>query len=273
MAKAYDRVEWAYLRAMMEKLGFAEAWINLLMKCVQTVSLSVRVNGQFSEYFKPTRGIRQGDPISPSLFLICAEGLGCMLKYSGPQYLARGIRVGIHAPWTSHLLFADDSLMFVQASAAGAARLQSILETYRVGSGQMINRSKSAIFSSLNCTDEMKQQVHTTSEIAVEALVEKYIGIPTALGRSTDEQFEHIVSSIKKLVNGYVMKKMSSAAREVLVKAICQAIPTYSMSCFRLSKKICKRITNVIARFWWGGDEKKRKFIGRNGATLLSLRQ
>jgi hypothetical protein len=82
----------------MEKLGFAANWIKLIMNCVQTVTLSVRVNGHFSEYFKPTRGIRQGDPISPYLFLICSEGLSCLLKYNGPQFLSRGIRVGIHAP-------------------------------------------------------------------------------------------------------------------------------------------------------------------------------
>jgi hypothetical protein len=123
MAKAYDRVEWIYLRTVMEKLGFAESWINIIMKCVQTMSLSIRVNGQFSEYFKPTRGIRQGDPISPYLFLLCVEGLSCLLKYSGPQYLSRGISVGIHAPWLSHLLFADDCLVFVQASTHGASRL------------------------------------------------------------------------------------------------------------------------------------------------------
>ena len=73
MAKAYDRVEWTYLRAMREKLGFAAEWIDRVMICVQTVSFSIQVNGQFLESFRPTKGIRQGDPISPYLFLICAE--------------------------------------------------------------------------------------------------------------------------------------------------------------------------------------------------------
>ena len=90
MAKAYDRVEWSYLRVMMNKLGFAEAWIDRVMVCVQSVSFSVRVNGQFSSTFRPTRGFRQGDPISHYLFLICAEGLSCLLKFKGPVHLSRG---------------------------------------------------------------------------------------------------------------------------------------------------------------------------------------
>jgi predicted transcriptional regulator len=98
----------------------------------------------------------------------------------------------------------------------------------------------------------MKLAVHQSTDIPTEALVEKYLGLPTALGRSTDDQFEHIVARIKKLVNGLATRKLSGAPREVLVKAICQAIPTYSMSCFRLSKKMCKKITSIIARFWWG---------------------
>jgi hypothetical protein len=142
MAKAYDRVEWCYLRAIMTKMGFASEWIEKVMECVETVSFSVRVNGNLSEVFKPTRGIRQGDPISPYLFLICAEGFSCMLKYYGAGHLSRGVRVGIHCPWISHFLFADDCLVFTQATAEGANRLKEILERYRrVLDKWLINRN------------------------------------------------------------------------------------------------------------------------------------
>jgi hypothetical protein len=149
MAKAYDCVEWSYLRAVMTKPGFSDGFVALIMRCVETVKFSVRVNGHFSEVFSPTPGIRQGDPMSPYLFLLCAEGLSSMLKFIGPNFLAKGIRVGIYAPWVSHLLFADDCLLFTQASSRAGTRLMDILQSYQKGSGQMVNIQKSTIFSAL----------------------------------------------------------------------------------------------------------------------------
>jgi hypothetical protein len=135
MAKAYDRVEWCYLRNVMLKLGFDLNLVNLIMKCVETVRLSVRVNGHLFNTFSPTRGIRQDDPMSPYLFLLCAEGLSSLLKFSGPQFLAKGVWVGIHVPWISHLLFADDCLVFTQVSDHGGRLLAGILDSYQKGSG------------------------------------------------------------------------------------------------------------------------------------------
>ena len=135
MEKAYDRVEWDYLKGIMLKLGFHENFVSLVMRCMTSVSFPIKVNGVLSDAFSPTRGLRQGDPISPYLFLLCAEGLSSLLKSVGPLHLSRGVRVGIHAPWVSHLVFVDDCIVFFEASQRGAARLREILDTYGQGSG------------------------------------------------------------------------------------------------------------------------------------------
>lgn len=126
---------------------------------------------------------------------------------------------------------------------------RQILELYWVGSGQLVNKAKSAIFFSANCSNDDKVVIHETMDIVAEALAERYLGLPTALRRSTEDNFDHIAMSIKKLVNGWSPKLMDSAAREVLIKSICQAIPTYCMSSFKLSKKTCKKIISIIARY------------------------
>lgn len=94
MAKAYDRVKWEYLEGIMLKLGFHEDFVSM--------SFCIRTNGVLSEHFRPSSGIRQGDPISPYLFLICSEGLSCLLREIGPWHISRGVRVSVHASWMSH---------------------------------------------------------------------------------------------------------------------------------------------------------------------------
>jgi hypothetical protein len=127
----------------------------------------------------------------------------------------------------------------------------------------MVNKHKSVIFYNGNCTGDQKAIGHAASGISIEAKIEKYLGLPTAPGRSTDEELEHIITRIRKLVKGWSPNFLSSAARETLVKAIYQAILTYSMSCFKLSKRLCKKITSIVARVLWGGVENKRKIHWR----------
>jgi hypothetical protein len=197
MAKAYDCVEWEYLRRIMLKLGFHASFVNCIMRCVTTVSFYIKINGVLTETFRLTRGIRQGDPISPYLFLLCSEGLSCMLRAVGPVYISRGIRVGIHSPSISHLLFADGCIVFSEASQGGADRLVEVLDSYHQGSGQLVNRDKSAIFFSRNCSPEMKQVVSQRLDIQNEALAERYLGLPTAAGRNLSDSFEYLASQVK----------------------------------------------------------------------------
>ena len=112
ISKAYDRVEWIWLEKIMQKLGFDNKWCALIMKCVTTVSYSVKINGKPKWHIVPSRGIRQGDPLSPYLFLLCAEGLSALIKKEVENGRLGGVAVCHWDPKISHLFFADDSLIF-----------------------------------------------------------------------------------------------------------------------------------------------------------------
>jgi hypothetical protein len=104
MMKAYDRVEWNFLRGCLQKLGFSHTWIDTVMRCcVTSARYAVRVNGELTDPVIPSRGIRQGDPISPYLFLLCTEGLSCLLQQRADQGELQGLRNGRLGPPISHL--------------------------------------------------------------------------------------------------------------------------------------------------------------------------
>ena len=130
MRKAYDRVEWTYLDKIMEKLGFVEHWRRLIMRCVTTVSYAININGRPRGHIIPTRGIRQGHPLSPYLFLLFVEGLLALIKSSVDSGFLEDIAVCHGGPKLSHLFFVDDSLIFCKATLANCESLQRILEVY-----------------------------------------------------------------------------------------------------------------------------------------------
>jgi hypothetical protein len=126
MSKAYDRVEWPFLEGIMRKMGFQESFIHLIMECVTSVSYRFRVNGNLTDVVQPGRGLRQGDPISPYLFLLCAEGFLALLSKAEEEGRICGIKLAASAPRVNHLLFADDSLLLLEANVQGVDTVKSI---------------------------------------------------------------------------------------------------------------------------------------------------
>jgi hypothetical protein len=146
MMKAYDRVEWIFLQQMMEKMGFASGWVSMIMRCVQSARFLVKLNGGVSGVFNPSRGLRQGDPLSPYLFLFCVERFSAILRQAQVERQISGVKFGSDGPTVTHLLFADNSIVFLKASSASLATLRGILHDYEESSGQKVNLEKSSIF-------------------------------------------------------------------------------------------------------------------------------
>ena len=120
----------------MHKLGFDDKWCALVMKCFTTVSYSVRINGKPKGHIIPSRGIRQGDPLSPYLFLLCTEGLYTLIKREVENGSLGGVAVCHRGPKISHLFFANDSLIFCRGSMEECEALQRVLRVYEFASGQ-----------------------------------------------------------------------------------------------------------------------------------------
>ncbi|KAM1585241.1 hypothetical protein ACFX13_039256 [Malus domestica] len=128
-SKAYDRIEWSYLRSVL-RLGFSLRWTDLIMTCVTSVTYFVMVNGSPRGYLHPTRGLRQGDPFSPFLFLLCAEGLSALIARQEREGWLRGVTICRGAPPITHLLFVDDCLIFTRATLKDCNRIRAILHDY-----------------------------------------------------------------------------------------------------------------------------------------------
>lgn len=259
MSKAYDRVEWSFLEQVMTKLGFCDQFVANVMKCVRSVSYRFKVNGNITETVVPGRGLRQGDPISPYLFLLCAEGFSALLHEAEAKGHITGIKLAPTAPSVNHLLFADDSLLLLEATAESAAAVNAILQAYEEASGQVINREKSSILFSKNCSRRLKESILLAFGLRAEGQGGKYLGLPTYIGLDRAKAFAYIKEKIWKRIVGWKERFLSKAAREILIKAIAQAIPTYAMACFDLTKGLCDDISQMICRYWWSQQDNENK--------------
>lgn len=194
ISKAYDRVEWSYLKGIMLKLGFDIRWVDLILSCISQANFSILINWEKKDEFKSSRDPRQGDPLSQYLFLLVSEGLSHLISMANNKRNLSGLSFA-NGPLISHLLFADDSLIFCRANEQELVVLKIILKIYESASGESINFSKSALLISNNVNKDRKLFLSSILGVKNVSDLGRYLGVPSAFSRNKTIDF------------GYVMEK------------------------------------------------------------------
>ena len=182
ISKAYDRVEWNFLKGIMSKLGLPKRWIDRVLSCVTSTSFFVRINGKAYGNVQPSRGLRQGDLLSPYLFLLCAEEFFSMLANAQDEGRVHGVAICRRAPCISHLLFADDSLLFCRANQEEVQVISDVLQTYAAASGQCINFEKFSVYFISNTTTESREKIKEILGVREVERFDAYLGLPPLVG-------------------------------------------------------------------------------------------
>ena len=243
----------------MQKMGFSHRWIDWTMTCGTSVRYTLKLNGTSLDSFAPSLGLRQGDPLSPFLFLFIADGISAILRNRVNSGIILPVKICRRAPGISHLLFADDTLLFFEANCVQAERIKSCLNLYARATSQFLNYNKCSIMFGEACPTNLQEEVRDILNIQNASFEEKYLGLPTPNGRMSKGKFQNLQAQLLKRLVQWGDGHLAQPGREVLIKSVAQALPTYIMGVFKLPFSVCDDLTNMTRNFYWGSSEGKRK--------------
>ena len=260
IGKANDSINWKFLMKVLHKRGFGARWMEWIWWCISTANFSILVNGVPTGYFSNSKGLRQGDPLSPYLFVLGMEVLSVLLRRAvdggfifGCSLRGRG-GMGMNV---SHLLFANDTIIFCEARQDHLTSLNWILAWFKATSGLKINLAKSEVI--------LVGEVEYINELTVElgcrvgALPTVYLGLPLGANHKATIMWDGVEERMRRRLALWKRQYLSKGGRITLIKSTLASIPIYQLSLFQMPKLVAKRLKKLQRDFLWGGGSLERK--------------
>jgi len=249
IAKAFDSVSWPFLLEVLQHLGFGRRWRNWISIALSSASTRILLNGQPGKRICHARGLRQGDPLSPMLFVM-VEVLNHLVAWLSDQSrLSEGHR--LVGPRVS--LYADDLVIFVVPSCDDLELIKAALDLFGLASGLFSNLAKSVAFS-LHCTDDQIAAVHLILACRIDTFPCRYLGVPLSVRRLKRVDEQPLIDKIAARIPGWKDRLLNEAGRTVLVRATLSAIPIHTSIALCLSPWALQQIDKLRRAFVWAGD-------------------
>ncbi|XP_058775212.1 uncharacterized protein LOC131649467 [Vicia villosa] len=254
--KAYDSIYWNYLRWIMGRTGFGKRWMKWMKSCIFSSHMSVLVNGSSTKEFKVQRGLRQGDPISPFLFVIDMEGLSALMK--------KLVEVGDFQPfkygeedYVDILQFADDTVIIEEPTCDNLWSMKVILRGFELVSGLKINFHKSNFFG-INIGEWLSTSATSFLSCKKGSFPFKFLGIWVGERANKTKVWKDVVTNIKSRLSKWKGRNISIGGRVTLIGSVLNAIPIFTLSFYKAPSMIIKEIRGLLSNFLWNGNANKR---------------
>jgi len=234
---------------MLRRCGFGGKWCSWIARCISSAKFSVLVNGSPYGFFSSSRGLRQGDPLSPLLFVFVMEALSRMINAAVSGGVLDGFRVGDAS--CSHLLFADDTLIFCDASSSKIRSLRVLLLLFEAVSGLKVNLAKFSIIPVGNVDNVGRLADILECEVAY--LPVMYLGLPLGAPYKSTRIWDGVIEKVEKRLASWKRLYLSKGGRVTLIKSTLSNLPTYYMSLFPIPVSVASRIEKLQRDFLWGG--------------------
>ncbi|GKB50547.1 RNA-directed DNA polymerase, eukaryota [Tanacetum coccineum] len=255
--KAFDSVRWDFVDDVLNKFGFGERWRTWIQSCLRSSRGSILVNGSPTEEFQFFRGLKQGDPLSPFLFILIMESLHISFQRVVDAGLFTGIKINSMVN-LSHLFYADDAIFLGQWSELNIDSLVRVLDCFFRASGLRINMCKSKIMG-VNVEDGMVKNAASKLGCLVLKTPFTYLGTKVGGNMSRKQAWKEVVDKVLSRLSRWKMKLLSIGGRLTLLKSVLGSMPIFHMSIFKVPSSILKSLESIRSRFFNGQDPKSNK--------------
>lgn len=271
MKKAYDRVNWDFLAQILAAFGFSRCWIDMVIRTVNANHFSILVNGELCGYFKSEHGLglRQGDPLSSTLFILSAEFLsrGLNVMFENNPNMFYETKNGVHV---NYLSYVDDIIVFCKGLKPVLQFFLAFIKQYERVSGQKMSMEKS---NAIVEKGGNKDRIQLITGFCLQDLPITYLGAPISIGRKKIVVFNPLLKKIRAKFAGWNIKMISQGGRLLIINSVLFAMPLYIIQVINPLIDVLKEIDKIFSRFFKVLVKKVQegRFTGQNGYLFATL--